>query len=101
MSSDPQQQQQGDPFADFWTHAGVSVTPGAEPLREPRRPRSSFDVQARVRDLAPAYGVPEDLALKVLGQESGGQHYTAGGGIKTSTQGARGAMQVLRATGAA
>jgi len=72
-----------------------------QPLREPRRARSAFDVQARVRDLAPQYGVPEDLALKVLGQESGGRQYNADGSVLTSPRGARGAMQVLPATGRA
>lgn len=66
----------------------------------PRAPRvPAFDAPARIRELAPSYGVPEDLALKVLGQESRGHQYGRGGSVLTSPKGAKGAMQVLPATG--
>jgi hypothetical protein len=75
--------------------------PTGSPSFVPRRVPSPRAVKPaeRIKQLAPSYGVPIDLALKVLGQESGGSHYWQGGGIKTSEKGARGSMQVLPETG--
>jgi soluble lytic murein transglycosylase-like protein len=68
---------------------------------EPAKPASRaprFDASARIRELAPGYGLDPDFVLKVGQQESGLQHYWPNGKVKISTQGAVGVMQVLPGT---
>jgi hypothetical protein len=69
---------------------------GAVPIRAPRMP--AFDAPARIRELAPQYGLDPDFVMKIGRQESGLQHYSPDRRVKTSPQGAVGVMQVLPAT---
>jgi soluble lytic murein transglycosylase-like protein len=77
----------------------MGLSDNAGPRREKLRGRRPFNPADKIRQLAPSYGLPVDLALRVMGQESGGQHYRKGGEVLTSEKNAKGLMQVLPETG--
>jgi soluble lytic murein transglycosylase-like protein len=58
------------------------------------------DVLALLNSAAAKYSVPASLAIAVANQESGGNQYTADGGVLTSSAGALGVMQLMPATAA-
>lgn len=62
------------------------------------KPTGTEQWRPYVEKWAPEFGVPVDLAMRVLRQESGGRQYTKGGGILTSSAGALGLMQLMPGT---
>ena len=55
---------------------------------------TGFDPVLTIDDYADYYGVPADLAQRVMQRESGGNHYDRDGNVLTSGRGYRGLMQI-------
>src|SRR5215471_2795457 len=61
---------------------------------------TGFDPVQTIDDYADYYGVPVDLAQRVMQRESGGNHYDRDGNVLTSGRGYRGLMQMHPVTSA-
>src|SRR5215471_15708656 len=61
---------------------------------------TGFDPVQTIDDYADYYGVPVDLAQRVMQRESGGNHYDRDGNVLTSGRGYRGLMQMHSVTSA-